>query len=169
MGKAVSEKLEKTGKKPSLQELQTRIISDWTDYNGHLNVTWITYLFDLATDNLLDWLSLGEAYVRAENRSTFALAAHVRYLGEAHEGQLVTLRSRLVGADAKRIHYVHVLSRAPDDSPVATLEQLSIHVDLETRRSAAWSEPQAEMLVAASVGAGDVPLCGAIHLKEVLR
>jgi len=163
----VTENPENTGKNPAPDEVRLRIIRDWTDYNGHLNVTWITYLFDLATDNLLDWLGVGESYARAEKRSTFALEAHLRYLSEAHEGDEVILRSWLLGADAKRIHYVHELATSPDDRPVATIEQLSIHMDLQSQRTAVWTAAQAERFHAAKVGALGIPLCGAIRLKEV--
>jgi acyl-CoA thioester hydrolase len=161
----VTENPENTRKNPSPEEVRVRIIQDWTDYNGHLNVTWITYLFDLATDNLLDWLGVGESYACTEKRSTFALEAHLRYLGEAHEGEEVTLRSWLLGADDKRIHYVHELATAPDCRPVATIEQLSIHVDLASRRAAVWSFSQEKRFLAAKADSVDIPFCGAIRLK----
>ncbi len=143
-----------------------RIKPEWTDYNGHLNVTWITHLFDLATDAMLDRFGLGEAYAYSQNCSTFALESHVRYLGEAAEGDDVTIASHLVAVDNKRIRYVHLMNFAKSGTPLSTLEQLSIHVDLAERRSVPWSVEMRARLDALAGPVPGTPFCPAIRIGE---
>lgn len=148
--------------------LRQRVLPEWTDYNSHLNVTWITHLFDLGTDNLLDSLGIGEEYARRENHSTFALEAHLRYLGEARAGDTVEVHSRLLAVDTKRIHYHHRLTDQSDQRALATLEQLSIHVDLSAGRATPWPESVLRRLQDMAVGTEGLTLCGSIAVRESL-
>ena len=126
------------GQSRVIAPVERRIIPAWTDYNGHLNVTWIAHLFDLGTDNLLNSLEIGEAYAARSGRSTFALGAHVTYLSEARLDEDIEVHSTLIGVDAKRIKYRHKLIAVVEGRVIAQLEQVSMQVNLETRRSEPW-------------------------------
>ena len=56
---------------------QENVRSEWIDYNGHMNVAYYVLAFDLATDGLLDYLDIGESYIRETNNSYFILENHV--------------------------------------------------------------------------------------------
>jgi len=109
---------------------------DWIDYNGHMNVAYYVLVFDHATDVLLDLMGLGEAYARDTGCSTFALQALVSYRQELRLGDTALVETQLIDYDAKRIHYFHRMIHEREGYVAATLEQISIHVDLNARRSA---------------------------------
>lgn len=112
----------------------------WTDYNGHLNVAYYALVFDRATDWFLDGIGIGADYAATARASTFVVEAHTTYLKEVHASAVVLVMTRLVAFDRKRMHYVHRMQREVGGETVAMQEQLSVHVDLATRRSAAWPE-----------------------------
>ncbi len=145
--------------------VKQRIIPAWTDYNDHLNVTWIAHLFDLGTDNLLNALGVGEAYAIRTRRSTFALGAHVTYLDEARLNEDVEVYSLLVGVDSKRIKYRHELIAASDRRAIARFEQVSMHVDLKARRSEPWPADVRRSLTAKVSSVEPDHLCDSLQLR----
>ena len=36
-----------------------KVIKEWTDYNGHLNVAFYVHIFDIAADVMLDNFNMG--------------------------------------------------------------------------------------------------------------
>lgn len=115
---------------------RARVLPEWTDYNGHMNVAYYMLAFDHATDAFFDWLDLGHAYRRRTERSLFTLEAHIAYERELDAREALRFATQLVDFDAKRLHYFHWMYHAEKGFLAATNELLSIHVDLATRRSA---------------------------------
>ena len=109
---------------------------DWIDYNGHMNVAYYVLAFDHALDRVFDAMSVGAAYVRETNSSFFVLESHVNYVGEVKEGDPLRFDFQLIDHDAKRLHYFMRMYHARENYLAATLEQLTVHVDMGTRRSA---------------------------------
>lgn len=109
---------------------------DWIDYNGHLNVAYYVKLFDQGLDMLFTQVGLSESYVRERNMSFFALELHVRYLREIHLDTPVRTRIQILDVDEKRIHYWMELIHAEEGWLSATMESISIHIDMATRRPA---------------------------------
>lgn len=144
------------------------VLPEWVDINGHLNVAYYALIFDRGTDAFLDALGLGRSYHAETGHSTFALECHTRFLDEVPEGARVLILSRLLGADHKRLHYLHEMRLDGSDRPCATLEQISIHVSLTSRRSVPWPETVARRLAARADRdrtLPPLPLCGAIGLR----
>lgn len=110
------------------------------DYNGHVNVAFYVKLFDEGLDILFEKIGLSENYIRTRNMSFFALEAHVRYLREVHLGDEVQMRLRVLDLDPKRIHYWMELVHARERWLSATMESISIHMDMETRRPAPFPD-----------------------------
>ena len=46
-----------------------KIISDWTDYNGHMNLAFYIHLFDQGWDVVLDRFQMGGESAKNEKRS----------------------------------------------------------------------------------------------------
>ena len=109
---------------------------DWIDYNGHMNVAYYVLAFDHALDRVFDAMSVGAAYVRETNSSFFVLESHVNYVGEVKEGDPLRFAFQMIDCDAKRLHYFMRMYHARENYLAATLEQLTVHVDMGTRRSA---------------------------------
>lgn len=111
---------------------------EWIDYNGHMNVAYYLLAFDHATDAVLDRFGIGKSYAQAENRSVFVVDAHLTYSREVTEGAPLRFVSRLLGADAKRLHLFHEMRHDAEGWLVATAEFMLLHVDLAERRSCAF-------------------------------
>ena len=117
-----------------LSRWRERILPEWLDYNGHMNVAWYTLIFDHGSDEFLTAIGLGLGYRNRTGKSTFAVEAHVTHHKEVGVDEEVLVTTQLLDYDAKRLHYFHVMSRAADGQKLATLEQLSLHVNLATRK-----------------------------------
>ncbi|QCI65833.1 thioesterase family protein [Phreatobacter stygius] len=113
---------------------------DWIDYNGHLNVAFYVKLFDEGIDLLFESQGLAESYVRERQLGFFAAELHVRYLRELHLTDPVQVRLQVLDFDAKRIHYWMELVHADGRWLSATMESISLHVDMTTRKVAPFPD-----------------------------
>jgi carnitine 3-dehydrogenase len=112
----------------------TTVPGDWIDYNGHVNDSRYLQAFGEATDALLRGIGVDAAYVAA-GASYYTVETHLSHLGAAFAGDHLTVSTRVVGVDAKRLHLFHVLERTGDANPLATAEQMLLHVDAEAQRA----------------------------------
>jgi len=108
----------------------------WIDYNGHLNMAYYNVMFDRAIDELWLKLGIGPAYMKQRHGSTFTAECHVRYLREIHLGDPVQVSILLVAADEKRLHTFEELRHAGEGWLSATSENMTIHIDMNTRKTA---------------------------------
>ncbi len=113
-----------------------QIDPQWIDYNGHLNMAYYNVMFDRAIDQLWLELGIGPAYMKERNGSTFTVECHVRYLREIHLGDPVQIYVWLLGSDEKRLHTFEELRHATEGWVSATSENMTIHIDMTTRRTA---------------------------------
>ena len=108
---------------------------EWIDANDHMNVGYYLVVFDLATDEFMRWVGLGQEYRRVRQVTTFCLEAHVTYHREVRQGDPLRFTTQLLGHDAKRLHYIHAMYHARDGYLAATNELTSLHVSVAMRRS----------------------------------
>ena len=104
---------------------------DWTDYNGHMNEARYLQAFCDATDRFMELVGCDAAYI-ATGGSYFTAETHIRHLGEVHAGEIVEIRTQLLGGAGKKMHLWHEMTSGGD--VVATGEHFLLHVDLATRR-----------------------------------
>ena len=112
---------------------------EWIDHNGHMNMGYYVVVFDLATDEFMRWIGLDAEHRAAHRVTTFCLEAHVTYHREVRESDPLRFTTQLLAHDAKRLHYIHAMYHATDGYLAATNELMSLHVALDTRRSAAMA------------------------------
>ncbi len=122
---------------------------EWIDSNGHMNLAYYVVIFDLATDAFYNALQIGDAYRQASGNSCFTVETHTLYENELHLGDSVVVRSWLLGADSKRLHYFHEMFHAERDERAAAQELLALHIDMGVRRAAAFPARQAAALQSA--------------------
>jgi acyl-CoA thioester hydrolase len=115
-----------------------QIEPQWIDYNGHLNMAYYNVMMDRAIDELWLQLGIGPAYMKERHGSTFTVECHVRYLREIHLGDPAQVSVWLLGADEKRLHTFEELRHARDGWLSATSENMTIHIDMKTRKTAAF-------------------------------
>ena len=130
--------------------------AEWIDYNGHMNLAYYVLVFDHATDALFDRLGIGRAYRAATDQSLFAVETHTVYEREVGLGALLEVESRVIGADAKRLHLHHRMTEG--GTPVASTEIMALHVDMGTRRTAAFPPDVRARLFAAAEADRGLPL-----------
>ena len=117
-----------------------RVEKAWIDYNGHLNMAYYNVLFDRAVDEAYEALGIGLDYLKQTHHSTFTAEAHVRYLRELHENDLVRVTFQLLDFDSKRMHYFETLLNAEEGWVSATLENMSLHIDMAAKKVAPFPD-----------------------------
>lgn len=113
----------------------THVKPEWIDHNGHLNVAYYVVLFDHCVDEFFDQIGLGATYVALGNSSTFTVEAHITYQKELKVDTPVCLTLQVLDYDEKRLHLHVELFHATEGFLSATWEQMSLHVDMNTKRA----------------------------------
>ncbi len=112
-----------------------RVIEDWIDYNGHLNMAYYNVIFDRGVDYFYQQLGIGEDYTRSGIGSAFTLEVHLHYLNEVALGDEVEVRLQLLDFDSKRLHFFQQMYQTEQGYLAATSEQIALHVDIATRKA----------------------------------
>jgi acyl-CoA thioester hydrolase len=119
---------------------------EWIDSNGHMNLAYYVVVFDLATDRLYTELGIGDAYREQTGFSCFTAETHTLYEREVHLGDRLKVRSWLLGADAKRVHYFHEMFHVDSGARSAVQELMALHIDMSVRKVAPFAAgKQAEL------------------------
>ena len=106
----------------------------WLDYNGHLNMAYYHVLFDRAVDEAFELVGLGLDYLREANCSYFVAEIHTFYKREVSATDTVRVTLQLIDHDEKRLHFYQEMRHATEGWVAATCENLSLHVDMATRK-----------------------------------
>jgi acyl-CoA thioester hydrolase len=142
-------KVQRTMSKPVI-EYQDIVRPEWIDSNGHMNLAYYVVVFDLATDALYTALDIGDAYREASGNSCFTAETHTLYEREVYLGDKLLVRTWLLGADKKRLHYFHEMFHAQSGERSAAQELMALHIDMSIRRVAEFPpEKYAALQVAA--------------------
>jgi carnitine 3-dehydrogenase / betainyl-CoA thioesterase len=112
-----------------------RVLSAWVDYNRHMTEAAYLTAFGWASDALFSYIGDDDAY-RAAGHSFYTVETHIAYLREAAERAPLRITTRVLGIDRKRLHIYHEMSKSDDETMLATTEQMLVHVDMNTGRSA---------------------------------
>ncbi len=110
------------------------------DHVGHMNVMWYTGKFDEATWNLFAMLGVTPKYLRREGRGMAALEQTTNYLRELHAGDIVTVRSRLLLLEGKKIRFIHEMINGETGEAAATTRLMGVHLDTQTRKSVPFTD-----------------------------
>jgi acyl-CoA thioester hydrolase len=135
-----------------------RVLPEWIDYNGHMNLAYYVVVFDVAGDVLFDHLDIGLPFRELTGYSSFVAETHTRYEREVKLGDPLCVFSHVLGADAKRLYVFHEMFHADDGFRAATQEVMSLHVSLATRRVTALPDEKLAALRQVVAQRGDAPL-----------
>ena len=111
-----------------------KVIKEWTDYNGHLNVAFYVHVFDIAGDIMLDNFKMGGNSAKQDKKTTFVAEMYTAYKQEVRLGEEVETYLSYVDHDKKRIQYKLSMFHKEKKYLAATNEVLSLYVDLNQRR-----------------------------------
>src|SRR5690606_18602951 len=112
------------------------VLPEWIDHNGHMNVAYYLLAFDQATDLFFDYLGLNAAHREASGGTTFAGDIHLTYQRELREGAPLRVTAQLLGYDDKRLRFFQRMYHAEEAFLAATMECLTLYVDLARRKVA---------------------------------
>ena len=111
-----------------------KVIKEWTDYNGHLNVAFYVHVFDIAADIMLDNFKMGGYSAKQDKKTTFVAEMYTAYKQEVRLEEEVETHLTYVDHDKKRIHYRLSMFHKEKKYLAATNEVLSLYVDLKQRK-----------------------------------
>jgi len=111
-----------------------KVIKEYTDYNGHLNVAFYVRIFDIAADVMLDNFNMGGQSAKKDKKTTFVAEMYTTYNQEVRLGEEVDTHVTYVDHDKKRIHYRLSMFHKEKRYLAATNEVLSLYVDLNKRK-----------------------------------
>ena len=111
-----------------------KVIKDYTDYNGHLNVAFYVRIFDLAADVMLDNFNMDGKSAKKDKKTTFVAEMYTTYNQEVRLGEEVETHVTYVDHDKKRIHYRLSMFHKEKKYLAATNEVLSLYVNLDKRK-----------------------------------
>ena len=112
-----------------------KIIKEWTDYNGHMNVAYYVLIFDLfGAEILMDKFQMGEQSAKKTKKSTMVVESHITYNQEVKEGDEVDVNLLYFDHDKKRLQYKLEMIHKEKKFLASTIEILSLYVDLDQRK-----------------------------------
>lgn len=114
---------------------EVRVPAAWVDYNGHMSESCYLLVVGDDSDAFFRYIGIDERY-RADGHSLYTVETHLRHLGEASEGEPLSLTLQLLDHDPKRVHIFHTIHQAETRKPLATAEQMLLHVDSAEGRTA---------------------------------
>jgi carnitine 3-dehydrogenase len=123
-----------------LLRYETTVRSEWVDYNGHMSDFVYGLVFGEAMDALYRSVGIDDE-TRKSGSMFYTVESHVKHLGEAKAGESLYCTTQILALDEKRLHVFHRLYRRRDDAPIATAEQLHLHVD-NTKPKAVAMDPR---------------------------
>ena len=124
-----------------------KIIKDWTDYNGHMNVAYYVLIFDLfGAEILMNKFEMGEESAKTTKKSTMVVESHITYNQEVKEGEEVDVNLVYCDHDKKRILYKLEMIHKEKKFLAATLEALSLYVDLGQRKVAEFEDEKVKLM-----------------------
>ena len=118
-----------------------RIIKEWTDYNGHMNVAFYIHIFDTAAEIMLNKFNVGGDSAKKNKKSTFVVETHTTYDQEVKLGEEVEVHLTYLDHDRKRIYYMASMFHKEKKYLAATTEVISLYIDLNQRKVAEF-EPE---------------------------
>ena len=122
------------------------IKSEWTDYNNHMNMAYYVLVFDQIWEKILGKFKMGEQSAKTTNMSTMVVETHTTYNNEVKEGDEVEINLTFFDHDKKRLHFKMEMIEKSSKKLSATLEMLSLYIDLNKRRVAEFEDEKVKLM-----------------------
>ena len=122
------------------------IKKEWTDYNNHMNMAYYVLVFDQIWEIILEKFKMGEQSAKTTNMSTMVVETHTTYNNEVKEGDEVEIDLTFLDHDKKRLHYKMEMIEKSSKKLSATLEMLSLYIDLNKRRVAEFEVEKVKLM-----------------------
>ena len=111
-----------------------KIIKEWTDYNGHMNLSYYILVFDIGAEVILSKFKMGEHSAKTTKKSTMVVETHTTYNQEVKDGDEVDVFISYFDHDNKRLLYKLEMYDKARNILSATTEILALYIDLNIRK-----------------------------------
>ena len=115
------------------------------DVNGHLNVRHYTGIASEGLDESLVAQGIPQNWP-AKGHACFSAEHHLVYLAEMRTGDMMSTRVRLLGRSERAVHALVYLLDDSHEQLSFVMEEIFLHIDMETRRTAPWPDDVAAAL-----------------------
>ena len=138
------------------------------DANGHLNVRHYTGIASEGLDASLADLGIPQNWP-AQGHACFSAEHHLTYLAELLTGSRLSSRVRLLGRSERAAHVLVYLLDDSHQRVSFVMEEIFLHIDMESRRTAPWPEDIAkaldEQVEVMEALAWEPDVSGSLHLR----
>ena len=122
------------------------IKKEWTDYNNHMNMAYYVLVFDQIWEKILEKFKMGELSAKTTQMSTMVVETHTTYNSEVKEGDEVEINLTFFDHDKKRLHFKMEMIEKSSKKLSATLEMLSLYIDLNKRKVAEFEDEKVKLM-----------------------
>ena len=122
------------------------IKKEWTDYNNHMNMAYYVLVFDQIWEVMLEKFKMGEQSAKTTKMSTMVVETHTTYNNEVKEGDEVEINLTFFDHDKKRLHFKMEMIEKSSKKLSATLEMLSLYIDLDKRRVTEFEDEKVKLM-----------------------
>ena len=123
-----------------------KVLPEWIDYNGHMNVAYYTLAFDKALDFFFeDVLRIGPSFVEKNKEGPFALKASYNYFSELLEEEIFFVDISILDFDSKRVHLFGQMRKDKSLELSAVFETVLMNMDLSARTVKQYPERVLEL------------------------
>ena len=124
-----------------------KVLPEWIDYNGHMNVAYYTLAFDKALDFFFeDVLGIGPSFVEKNKEGPFALKASYNYFSELLEEEIFFVDISILDFDSKRVHLFGEMRKDKSLELSAVFETVLMNMDLSARTVKQYPDRVLELL-----------------------
>ncbi|MGW1026793.1 thioesterase family protein [Streptomyces sp. NPDC002577] len=143
---------------------------DFIDQNGHMNIRHYLELDARSTSLLCEEVGIDDSYRANRRMGVFTAEHHLRYYSEMHEGEKLSVHTRVLARSAKAMHMMAFLLDRTHERLAHTLELVLVHVDLDTRRATPIPDDIAagfDRHIAEDAGLDwPAPVCGVMGIRS---
>ena len=122
------------------------IKKEWIDYNNHMNMAYYVLIFDNVWEIMLKKFNMGESSAKLTNMSTMVVETHTTYNNEVKLGDEVEINLVFFDHDKKRLHFKMEMIEKSSKKLSATLEMLSLYIDLKKRKVSEFEKEKIEIM-----------------------
>ena len=138
-----------------------KVLPEWIDYNGHMNVAYYTLAFDKALDFFFeDVLGIGPTFVEKNKEGPFALKASYNYFSELLEKEIFFVDISILDFDSKRVHLFGEMRKDKSLELSAVFETVLMNMDLSARKVKQYPDRVLELfsIFKSSLAVDNIPI-----------
>jgi acyl-CoA thioester hydrolase len=139
------------------------------DINGHLNIRHYAGIASEGLDESLAGVGIPQNWPTVAGQGVFSAEHHMTYLSELRTGDRISVRAYLVGRSERAAHAIVYLLDDTHQRVSYVMEEIFLHVEMETRRTAPWPDDVAAALDKRIAEDADLPFRPALSGSMRLR